>query len=76
MDGARCRVDGDSDEGVRDMRKLFKRLLPYRCKEFRWLQHGTPVPRGWTVAENTIGLSHHSEYAVLIFKSRWGWSWI
>lgn len=34
---------------------------------FRWLKHGTPLPKGWKLAEQII--THHTHYAVLIVKS-------
>ena len=55
------------------MRKLLKSLLPQRVREFRYLPHGEPVPRGWELSESVGDLCHHNEYSVLISRPRRSW---
>jgi hypothetical protein len=33
---------------------------------FRWLKHGKALPKGWTLAEQS--LTHHHHYGVLIMR--------
>lgn len=36
-------------------------------REFKYLPHGKPVPKGWKLANN-LSDCHHGEHAVLIEK--------